>query len=804
MGRTSKFTFPYPGRKSKTKEARQTKDADQSDRTTLPGLNTSKAQRVLGTGGDLNIDSPYRDDVSYRSIRPMSRGMSIAVSESTHDGEESYRSRSAHNDDWDAESGVLPSRLLGKASSTLLGRRFHEDAAADDSSMQRRLRGENSSSTLRSYYDRQKSPLSVSQQTSASSIRDQALRKGFPPVAPIPRSPLLNVEFLGNDQAMNARQQGAPVAAEPSSKKKPARLDLSRMFSRSNKGQNVQSPEDQILSPASSKIRVSEADGRKKLAKADSRGKVPQARTQGFAAVDKDAIRPAKTSQQTSKDFNPEPVHHSTVGNVRNVAPASTQHRPENRANNTPVRVQEQMRSPLATDEQFSWNGVRAGLSSPPIAPWDKRSITSNSSRNTKGSRHTSTSVFSSSDLRNNSVLSLSSEEDSDEEKSTSPTRTRQPQVTSPTRHGDRSSEKALRPIHENSAELDSQFPVRASKKSSPPSKLKLSTTKTSRNQDDNFLTIPLPSPAGSRISGPWNPKKRDSKADYQSSSSSGGPEPDYMSSRSSRRGSVASVASSTMSSQYMHVTRQEQALLEAMRKKRMRMKEEIKKSIIAEEETKRSPPPSRSSKHERIRDSKSSTATSKTVTSIRDHGKHRVRDDSKNSQRTITERDIGVGHGKHRKRDLSKDSQSVEKSEEVGHILMYLDRPVRGSGIETAEPSPDLSDFLSFGSDDDEDETPRTSWIVPKDPGPLQRPDSFATSPNLVAESPRTPKSVARLSAVGAFGGLEREDNTANRSKGVTFDDERHTVALGADRRDSPNGHDFLDDVDDDVVWGI
>jgi len=134
----------------------------------------------------------------------------------------------------------------------------------------------------------------------------------------------------------------------------------------------------------------------------------------------------------------------------------------------------------------------------------------------------------------------------------------------------------------------------------------------------------------------------------------------------------------------------------------------------------------------------------------------------------------------------------------------MFLDRPVHGSGIETAEPSPDLSDFLSFGSDDDEDDTPRTSWIVPKDAGPLQRPDSFAASPNLAAESPRTPKSVARLSAVGAFRGLERADSTASRTKGVTFVDDRHSLALSSGGRGTPNGHDFLDDVDDDVVWGI
>lgn len=46
-----------------------------------------------------------------------------------------------------------------------------------------RVRRAESSSTLRSHYDPKKSPLSISQQTSASSARDMALRKGLPPIS---------------------------------------------------------------------------------------------------------------------------------------------------------------------------------------------------------------------------------------------------------------------------------------------------------------------------------------------------------------------------------------------------------------------------------------------------------------------------------------------------------------------------------------------------------------------------------------------------------------------------------------------
>ncbi|KIN04928.1 hypothetical protein OIDMADRAFT_17771 [Oidiodendron maius Zn] len=70
------------------------------------------------------------------------------------------------------------------------------------------------------------------------------------------------------------------------------------------------------------------------------------------------------------------------------------------------------------------------------------------------------------------------------------------------------------------------------------------------------------------------------------------------------------------------------------------------------------------------------------------------------------------------------------------------------------SEPSPDLSDFLSFGSD--EDSTPRSSWAPL--PNGQPRPDS-SVSPNArrrssrksKKQSPVTPPNAARLSAVGA-----------------------------------------------------
>ena len=73
--------------------------------------------------------------------------------------------------------------LQPRPSSPLLRDKYHEQQAtttADDTSHQ--THHTRSSSTLRSFYDPQKSPLAISQQTSASSARDMALRKGHPTV----------------------------------------------------------------------------------------------------------------------------------------------------------------------------------------------------------------------------------------------------------------------------------------------------------------------------------------------------------------------------------------------------------------------------------------------------------------------------------------------------------------------------------------------------------------------------------------------------------------------------------------------
>jgi hypothetical protein len=187
-----------------------------------------------------------------------------------------------------------------------------------------------------------------------------------------------------------------------------------------------------------------------------------------------------------------------------------------------------------------------------------------------------------------------------------------------------------------------------------------------------------------------------------------------------------------------MAVTQQEEALLAALRQKRARMKE----SIIAEHESK-SPPTEPLVRHS-TRTSRASTSSAGTV--------------------------------------------KMGPNGETHRVLLYLDAsPVqhpnigRNHDIDIAEQSPDLSDFLSFGSDDDDDSTPRSSWAAA--PRKEHNRADSETSPGFtprydVRDSPKTPQSAARLSAVGV-------------------DDIHKDIGV-------PKHHptDFLDELD--VVWGL
>jgi hypothetical protein len=199
-----------------------------------------------------------------------------------------------------------------------------------------------------------------------------------------------------------------------------------------------------------------------------------------------------------------------------------------------------------------------------------------------------------------------------------------------------------------------------------------------------------------------------------------------------------------------MAVTKQEEALLAALRQKRAMMRE---RNTEEQEIGYRSPPRT-------AEDIKSSFYS----------------DDSPPPQN---------------KRDSSAHSKQT--------VLMFLESSIADARLYTAEPSPDLSDFLGFESEDDT--TPRTSRVTSLERG-APRPDStISPSPTSKANRLRsgTQNSMARLSAVGVSGGFGasgREKEQTERAQQIPK--KRSSVRFKADLVGAG------EDEEDGMIWGL
>ncbi|KAG7054500.1 hypothetical protein JMJ77_0006980 [Colletotrichum scovillei] len=210
MGRTSKFTFPVPGRKQKPPFG------------PIVSGPMSKAQKILGTA-EINIDAPRQWDSASNS------GISVCVSESTatynpsersravmrHEEEGSYagnnRSRNNNtNAQWEQESEIVPAFLTNRFAQ-LNTEGSQREFTTETSSLARR----GSNSTITSWYDKTKMPLSISQQTSSS-----AMAKGLPQKA----NAVLDIEGQSSTNV--------PAPLNLKAKKRPSRLDLGPLLSR--------------------------------------------------------------------------------------------------------------------------------------------------------------------------------------------------------------------------------------------------------------------------------------------------------------------------------------------------------------------------------------------------------------------------------------------------------------------------------------------------------------------------------------------------------------------------------------------
>lgn len=185
----------------------------------------------------------------------MSKYESASSQRSMSPSELSYNSSST--DITSASHGNYPGaprvhRLHPQASSNLLGaayQRRDDQGEVSMASSAHDLNYQASSSTLRSYYDPKKSSLLVSQQTSASAVRDMALRKGYPPV-PDTRGRNNNVYVRSESPLRHDEEPQSYGANHPG--RQPPRLDLSKLFPKPMKpsNSNLLSPNKFVSSPS--------------------------------------------------------------------------------------------------------------------------------------------------------------------------------------------------------------------------------------------------------------------------------------------------------------------------------------------------------------------------------------------------------------------------------------------------------------------------------------------------------------------------------------------------------------------------
>lgn len=187
-----KISFPLPRMPAASPNAIPgSHDSNKSNVDDTPFAHPgSKAQRTLGALEPESFESKRKPTWKGRKqLRKYPSYMSVTLSEV--DGE-SFRTPDEYPFPGMPTSTEPPRRppyfLSRPGSSPLLGEQYSSGSTTNEVDHFSRLpspraRRAGSAGTLRSHYDSTKSPLAISQQTSASSARDRALRKGCPEIS---------------------------------------------------------------------------------------------------------------------------------------------------------------------------------------------------------------------------------------------------------------------------------------------------------------------------------------------------------------------------------------------------------------------------------------------------------------------------------------------------------------------------------------------------------------------------------------------------------------------------------------------
>lgn len=254
MARTSKFTFPLPGRSLQSTKSSNTAEPSSNpidEISQMANGKQSKAARLLGATDFKPLDKKPKSARPTKPLKEKPSFASTSVSELNQElavnGDEILEPV-ATTDNW-MPPRLSPRGLFPRPSSPLLGRHIHESSTRTEKravSPNNGLHQSRSSSTLRSYYDPANSPLSVSQQTSASSARDMALRKGSKLVTDSQYH-----SETQNDTGLTGTSSSEQTPRCETPRKRPPRLDFSRLFPRPQMfGGSLLSPHRVTKSPS--------------------------------------------------------------------------------------------------------------------------------------------------------------------------------------------------------------------------------------------------------------------------------------------------------------------------------------------------------------------------------------------------------------------------------------------------------------------------------------------------------------------------------------------------------------------------
>ncbi|MCJ1393243.1 hypothetical protein MMC18_006115 [Xylographa bjoerkii] len=167
----------------------------------------SKAEELLGPSETGGTEGSSRCHTGQR-LRKKCSALSITIAECRFNTSRAYRRAGGAERTKVYSPGLDPADNISVTSST-----------------SRSIHRKRSTSSIHSHYDPATSPLAVSQQTSASSARDMALRKGCPPVL----SPLRHTTFQDSAEKPRPKKHNPKKQAEIT-QRRITHVDLSTLF----------------------------------------------------------------------------------------------------------------------------------------------------------------------------------------------------------------------------------------------------------------------------------------------------------------------------------------------------------------------------------------------------------------------------------------------------------------------------------------------------------------------------------------------------------------------------------------------